>query len=239
MALFGEGSYIQDRMANPQAYTFQGGDIGARGNATCRTLAPMALLLERSTTAECNNPSNSFYGVNTSSYSDLRSEISDWIEIFTQEGPRISNAFTASAFLANKAWMESNLETNAKSLYIAFDMGHDTQIPTISRTGLVFVSFLLGLDILILFPLAVYAAYIPRWTSTLDSFAIMRMGAAVADELPLLISKDMDKIDALDELPGCIGDRTEDRNAVGQLGLRGTRPLALRINRRFESYGVQ
>jgi hypothetical protein len=102
--------------------------------------------------------------------------------------------------------MKSNIDITVKRLHIASDMGHDTQIPTISRTGLVLVSLLLGLDVLILFPHAVYAACVPRWTSTLDSFAMIRMGTAVTDELTLLIGRDTEKIDAPDELPGCIGD---------------------------------
>jgi hypothetical protein len=238
MALFGEGSFIQDRLTNPQAYTYREEDNRDRGNATCLNLTPMGLLLaDDSITRECTSTSDGGVGVNSSA---LGREIADLTSIFFDHDiERLSNAFTAAAFLANKAWMESNIDITLKRLNIAFDMGHDTQIPTISRTGLILVSLLLGLDILILFPLAAYAAGVPRWTSTLDSFAMMRMGAAVADELPLLIGRDTDKIDALDELPGCIGDQAEEGDVVGKLGLRATRPLALRKNRRFECYGRQ
>lgn len=66
---------------------------------------------------------------------------------------------------------------------------------------------------------------------------MMRMRVAVADEVPLLIGRDTDKIDALDELPRCIGDQAEEGHVIGKLGLKGaTRPLASRKNRRFECY---
>lgn len=83
-----------------------------------------------------------------------------------------------------------------------FDLGTDTQIPVISRGGIIFVSILLGLYILMLIPLAVYAAWTPRWTAQLDSFAMMRIGAAISDNLPLTVGQNKNTIRSLDEVPG-------------------------------------
>ncbi|PKY09290.1 hypothetical protein P168DRAFT_332898 [Aspergillus campestris IBT 28561] len=69
--------------------------------------------------------------------------------------------------------------------------------------------YLLGLDILILLPLAIYAAGSSLWTEKLDSFAMMRIGAVVAEKVPFLVGRGTDKIEALDEIPGWVGDTAE------------------------------
>lgn len=70
-------------------------------------LAPMGLFLaDPFIIPECTTETDDS-GVNSSSALDMG--ISDWIRIFAYYEERLSNAFTAAAFLANKAWMESNL----------------------------------------------------------------------------------------------------------------------------------
>jgi hypothetical protein len=59
-------------------------------------------------------------------------------------------------------------------------------MPTFSSGGVVTVSILLGLYLLILLGLGYYSTRSPRWTEQLDSFAMMRIGASVADDIPLL-----------------------------------------------------
>jgi hypothetical protein len=103
-----------------------------------------------------------------------------------------------------------------KSLSVNYDLGADTQVPAISKGGLIFVSLLLGLYILILIPLAIYAARTPRWTAQLDSFAMIRIGAAVADSLPLAVGKNKSTIRGLDEIPGWVGDASEETEPLGR-----------------------
>jgi hypothetical protein len=78
-------------------------------------------------------------------------------------------------------------------------LGFNTQIPVLSRRGLILISIILGLDILMLLSLTVYAPFTPGWTSTFDSFTMMRMGAAIAEDVPLLVGRETDKIDVLDK----------------------------------------
>lgn len=85
------------------------------------------------------------------------------------------------------------------SLSIKFDLGFDTQIPVLSRRGLILISIILGLDILMLLSLTVYAPFTPRWTSTFDSFTMMRIGAAIAEDVPFFVGRETDKIDVLDK----------------------------------------
>ncbi|GLI76249.1 hypothetical protein PoHVEF18_004520 [Penicillium ochrochloron] len=105
------------------------------------------------------------------------------------------------------------------SLSIKFDLGFDTQIPVLSRRGLILISIILGLDILMLLSLAVYAPFTPRWTSTFDSFTMMRMGAAMAEDVPvpLLVGRETDKIDVLDKnlSPDVWGTHQKRRMCLG------------------------
>jgi hypothetical protein len=113
--------------------------------------------------------------------------MADWLSNFNVDEERPTNAFNAAAFVANRAWIENSVESSMKPLSVNYDLGTDTQVPAISKGGLIFVSLLLGAYILILIPLAIYAVGTPRWMAPLNSFAMMRVGAAVADNLPLLI----------------------------------------------------
>lgn len=70
-----------------------------------------------------------------------------------------------------------------KTLGVQIDPGVPTQAPVVSRAGLVIISILLGLHVLSLAFFAIWASWFPKWTSSLDSFAMMRIGGVVADEL--------------------------------------------------------
>ncbi|KAL2008915.1 hypothetical protein VTN00DRAFT_7109 [Thermoascus crustaceus] len=106
---------------------------------------------------------------------------------------KLNNAFTAAAFLANQTWMPYNVQTlMGRSLTVASDPGVDTDVPVIYLTALLGIS--------------TYAYYYPRWTDTLDAFAMMRLGATIADKVPLLVTYRSDGIQALDEVPGWIGE---------------------------------
>ena len=57
--------------------------------------------------------------------------------------------------------------------------------------------------------LAAYATECPSWTESLDSFAVLRLGAAIADELPLISPVEADEVVLLDEKEGWIGESKE------------------------------
>ncbi|KAJ6506355.1 hypothetical protein C8R47DRAFT_967398 [Mycena vitilis] len=161
-------------------------------------------------------------------------------------GDRITNAFCAAAFLANQAWMLSAFTTQLK---ISYDMGVDMQIPVVSLTGIIVVSVVLGLFLLVLLALALYAWWTPTWTPTLDSFAMLRIGAAVGAPLRPTPHSDPDEAEvdgmfllfprkgaagvaALDKTPGWVGDaaNVEPKNgeAVGRLALGTGRKITRR-----------
>lgn len=60
------------------------------------------------------------------------------------------------------------------TLEISYDLGADSEIPAISKTGIIVVSVFLGLDVLALFLMALYACFYPRWTDQRDGWEIWR-----------------------------------------------------------------
>jgi MYXO-CTERM domain-containing protein len=163
------------------------------------------------------------------------------------DGQVIENAFTAAAFLANEAWFLNDYYGDLR-LTVSYDFGADTNVPEMSRAGMIIISILLGLDLVCLFGLALYSvAWMPRWTERLDAFAMMRIGAAVACDSPLLVADDMDRIVSLDETPGWIGEVTDSNlereseddeslkdAAVWTLGLGALGPI--RRRRKYRAY---
>lgn len=118
-----------------------------------------------------------------------------------------NNAFTAAVFLANQAWMLYNVQTlMGRSLTMTSDPGVDTDVPVISTAGIIIISILWVIYLTALLAMSAYAYYYPRWTDTLDAFAMMRLGATIADKVPLLVTYRSDRIQALDEVPGWIGE---------------------------------
>ncbi|KAJ5982762.1 hypothetical protein N7451_012862 [Penicillium sp. IBT 35674x] len=225
MALFGEGSFVQTRQANPRTYAWSfpatNSTLDVPYAGSCVGLAPMSYLLAEDCGTILIEDGISSCIDNTSggpNGSTVGNEIANWISNFNCGSGRLENAFTTAGFLANQAWMESNVGKVGMTLSISYNMGTDSQIPVISRAGLILVSILLGLYILIVVPLAVYAASTPRWTSNFNSFAMMRMGAAVADRMPLDLGCNTDKIDALDEVSGWVGDASNESDLPGKLG---------------------
>ena len=88
-------------------------------------------------------------------------------------------------------------------------------IPAISRSCKIVISALWAVYLACIFSLAVYSAIMPRWTYQLDSFAMMRIGATAHEEIRFDIGFETKAIDALDELPGSIGDATGGEGDVG------------------------
>nr|GAT61411.1 predicted protein [Mycena chlorophos] len=156
-----------------------------------------------------------------------------WSSYDGYAGTTIENAFTSAAFLANEAWMTS---VGDGSFTVSYDPGADTQVPVISQTAILGISVLLGVYLTSLLALALYGAWWPHWTQRLDAFAMLRIGAALSDKLPLVVVKSQSKFTVLDELPGWIGDGSGGTGNVGELEVGADAPL-LR-NRRYRCIAV-
>ncbi|KAJ5993684.1 hypothetical protein N7451_009408 [Penicillium sp. IBT 35674x] len=234
LALFGDGSFIQTRQAYPQTFAALETNTSVSGfypqyTDTCKDLAPLDLLI-----SDMDCIVTDAGGANAS---DLNEVVAKWINNFN-DPDTMKPVFNAAAFLANQAWMNNNLDQGFMTLTVSFDMGADTKIPVISRAGVILISTLLGLDIFILLSLATYAWWSPRWTRYMDSWAMMRIGASLTEDAPLLVSREEDKVKALEGIPGWIGNKSEEHEQVGTLALGGSRTLISKRGQLFNGFDV-
>ncbi|KAL2813062.1 hypothetical protein BDW59DRAFT_176843 [Aspergillus cavernicola] len=137
----------------------------------------------------------------------------------------LSNAFAITAYLANLAWINGGYYTD-NSLTVSYDPGTDDQKPALSHVGAIVVSILIGLDLSGLLAMALYAFWFPRWTGSLNTFSLLRLGSSIGDRVPFMISVDEDRVRALDDLPGWVGDSAWDDHdrqgeKIGSLALGG------------------
>ncbi|KAL2851142.1 hypothetical protein BJY01DRAFT_209270 [Aspergillus pseudoustus] len=232
MALFGSDSFIDRHARHREAYastiTRDDDDYYSIASA-CRDLVPFGQILKTASSCIYNNVG----GENGDLVRDL---IANWLGIFYEHPVYLANAFTAAAYLSHKVWMEQDgdSEPYAGIFGVGFDMGVDRQKPIISLAGIVVVSVLLGIHVLALLVLGAFAAWSPRWTRKLDSFAVMRIGGSIAQHVPLWMVHRNSKVKELDTVPGWIGDQMPESESVGMLGLGG--PVRLRANRKYIAY---
>jgi hypothetical protein len=226
LALFGEGSFVDVEHTSMEAY--------AQSNVSdydgCIALIPFTPLLDVNDPnwSVPFNPCLKGDQIGGGMYSHdlyIHSMVASFFYIFSggSDAPSVTimeNAFAASAFLANDVMMS---DTSSPALDIWYHMGVDIQIPSISRAGIILVSILLALDLLCLLAMAIYSAWIPRWTTNLDSFAMMRVGASISGTVPLLATNHAERIETLDETPGWTGNEAEGK--IGELCLGGRQPL--------------
>lgn len=124
-------------------------------------------------------------------------------------------------------------------MFVSADMGADTQLPVISHEGIIVISILLGIYLAGLLAMALYASHRPTWTSSLDAFAMLRIGAAIADELPFRYARNSRLVQVLDHTPGYIGEAEDGHADVGKLALGSSRALSMRALESYEDSGPE
>lgn len=233
MALFGRSSFLAERVAHPEADITPTLNTSLQGYRNCVDFAPMGRLI-----GSIGDGDNYCIETGASRFRGYATNlmITRYITNFELDNDTLSNAFTSAALIANQIWLAHNTDSNivGKSLSINFDMGADSQVPTLSRAGMIAASVVMGLFLAILFVLVLYSLWTPRWTSRLDAFAMIRIGAAMPDRLPLSIGRNADAITELDDNPGWAGDAAEDDEFVRRLGLGA--PGIIHRKRRYECY---
>ena len=157
--------------------------------------------------------------------------ITKWLASFYDIG-NMQNALHAAAILASQVWLSSVDGT----LEINYDLGQDSTRPKISSAGVIVISILLAIDLFLLLVVATYIRFSYTWTDSFDSSAMMRLGAARANDLPLQVSTDEAKEKTramLGEMPGWVGDARPD-DEVGAVAIGATVPL--KAGRRYEAF---
>ncbi|KAJ7441120.1 hypothetical protein FB451DRAFT_1441581 [Mycena latifolia] len=256
LALFGLGSFIDARTRALQSNSFGMDNTTAlqlyRSSQCTGGMVPfLPLLRDQLGQEQVGNPIDGCSRQLTSDPADsAHLEIMYYLSSFVYNtydgfsGERITNAFSAAAFLANQAWMLSAFDGQ---LMVQYDLGVDMQVPVLSLTGIIVVSVVLGLFLLVLLGVALYAWWTPTWTTTLDAFAMLRIGAAVdeAENERLLFPRNgAAGVAALDQVPGWVGDAShaEGGGAVGQLALGTGREITgrgRRLKYRFQQPNVR
>ena len=171
----------------------------------------------------------------------------EWLASFNHNATSpsdLENAWTAGLYIVNEAWIKAAKVSDIGWFDILSDPGKDTSIPTISLAALLVISALLFIYLVSLLSVASYAAFVPRWTQSMNGFAMMRIGSAIADRVPLLVTYREQEISAMDDLPGWIGSSAltdecgvanqQDDFITAQLELGS--PHALRSKQKYTCY---
>ena len=232
MALFGEGSFIANRASRPECYlaskfdnnTAQKAEYGFTSVVTwhCSETVPMARLVSDPRDPAGLIPDHGLTPCvldNAENIASIVQQVALYVNLFQVDVTFLSNAFNAAAFLANEAWLTTLQNGQLCEGTVQYDLGAPSRKPSISITGIAVISTLLTLYLGCLFAIALYSYSSPRWTSQLDSLAMMRIGAAMADEISLEVNGDDSKLTTLDRTPGFIGDVTKGPGDIREIGL--------------------
>ncbi|KAK6815506.1 hypothetical protein RU639_008736 [Aspergillus parasiticus] len=236
MALFGEASFTQVRLNNTNTHPYNLRQTPVTNDTYCLEQIPLALfLIDEDSYLSVNTPGCIMYtGRRDAILPAPHDQIAEYLQIFGVDTNSLKKAFDAAAFFANKAWFESWGASCRLDFSVYWDPGLDTEVPVMSMASLIVITIILSLHLLILICLTIWASNTERWTGSLDSWAMMRIGGAIADRVPLKIAENTDKMEFLDEIPGWIGDKNDGNESVGIIGLGA--PGALTYNRRYISY---
>ncbi|EEA21360.1 hypothetical protein TMatcc_009239 [Talaromyces marneffei ATCC 18224] len=222
LALFGSGSFAEIQQNPPQPNS-----ISNNNKTGWKRILDDAILRDTQLPLEPLGLTDNF----------AYNPVDDWFGRFSEQPVEASSAFTQAGFLAIKAMYSGGQNYGGISVYSNNSKLGQITLPAISMTAIIAGSVLLGLYMIPLLGLALYAAFSRRWIDTLDAFTMLRMGAALGQkDLPLLIGKSKRKIEVLDNLPGVVRDISGPDDKVRQLalGIEGGAPLQL--NKRYLAY---
>ncbi len=134
----------------------------------------------------------------------LRVKLHYWMVNFA--GPEKTRQALASAiFFSHQAVLTQASALSGTGRQLKTSPGQDVARMSINPAAMAFISFLILVQLVALFALAIYSYQHPCWTESLDAFALLRLGAAMAEELPLISTIDSKEVPVLDEKVGWIG----------------------------------
>ncbi|KAI9851606.1 MAG: hypothetical protein M1838_003200 [Thelocarpon superellum] len=240
-ALFGPGSFIQDRFSDAGVIN---GDVDDSDypnppqtfdTDSCIELVPLAQLMLPTTFVSEGDAGPLVDRLpcidNVESGRMPFVEATDWLSLFYQNGA-MQNSLHAAVILASQLWMTGPSST-VPGQPVLYDPGVDTPKPQMSQAAMIIISLLIGIDLCLLLALATYTSFSYTWTSSFDSFAMMRIGAANAEDLPLLLGDGERTMRVLGALRGWVGDAEPDAE-VGRLEVGAAAPL--RPRRKYQAF---
>lgn len=142
----------------------------------------------------------------------------EWLPNF-RDPVKATAALTLATYYSNNAIL--NLVPNYSAVPLYYDAGFDMQKFAVPLPAMIIITILLAVQLAGLAFLALYASRHPTWTESLDSFAVLRLGASIAEDVPLLSALQAKEATMLDEKAGWIGD-TGIEGELRQLALGGS-----------------
>ena len=88
----------------------------------------------------------------------------------------------ANSTSASRTFTQPDWHDGGRGIYTS--AGTDIPKLKMPRSAIILISFCIALQLICLLFLAIYASSRPTWIESLDSFAMLRLGAAIAGELP-------------------------------------------------------
>ena len=142
-----------------------------------------------------------------------------FLYVFNQSTPVLEKVFRAAAYMYHDV-LFSQASSGVGSGRVEYDAGADLQKPALSDGSIIGLTIVIAVFLACLLSLALYASLTRTWTSSLDAYAMMRIGAELGpDAIPFLAVKDPDFVVELDELPGWVGNVAGREEKTGVLGL--------------------
>lgn len=175
----------------------------------------------------------------------LLTALMSWLPNFGNENMTLA-ALTLTTYAAGNAILNLGPATDFDGYFIYASPGTNIQKPTITLAGIIVVSLLLAMQIMGLTLLAIYASRSATWTESLNSWAMLRLGAEIGkEEMPAVSALEAREAEVLDEQKGWVGDigieGREGKVDVRELGLGGQgrvrEGVMYRMVRRKESGG--
>lgn len=137
-------------------------------------------------------------------------------------------ALTLAIYYSNNAILNSPTDTTVGiPLPLSSDPGIDMQKFAMPLPAMIIITILLATQLTGLALLAWYAKGHHTWTESLDNFAMLRLGAAMAEDMPPVSALQSKEANILDEKAGWIGDGGGEGQKIRTLALGG--PERIRI----------
>jgi hypothetical protein len=239
LALFGEGSFIETRLSNPSAYIVRERPDPGRtediNNDTyrhkgysnnCVSSMPLAYFM--------GNFGKRCWTDRDSSYErGILDQVQQLMSFFTSES-QMQMVLTAAAFLANKVWLapDGTYLTRDRSRSISVDHGVPTIKTSLTMSGIIVGSVLLGAHLFGLWALALYAFIKKPFAQWLGAEIMVKAGTAYAEVL-CAAEGDAQWKNAAAACRGFVGDERAC-DEVGRMAFGASAGLDRKRDRKFE-----
>jgi hypothetical protein len=237
LALFGEGSFVDTRLANPPAYvvierpetgpTEERDFTRADYSNNCISSMPLAYLMD-------NYQTGCWTDRDSNSEKDIMYQVNTFLSYFTAE-TQMQMALTVGAFLANKAWLApdgSSRYAYGTSRRIYVDQGVLTIKTSVSMAGIIAGSVLLGAHLLGLLALAIYTVIKKPFVPWLGAEVLIKAGTQYAEVLGA-VEGDKQWKEAAAACKGFVGDE-KPSDELGRMVFGASAGLSRMRNRKYE-----